>query len=96
MSNPRRSERARIRQAWIYFIQADEGPVKVGIAATPTDRMASFQTGNHHKLRLVHKIWGTWYDEQRIQRLIQPSLQIRSEWFDSSILDALIPLEFSR
>ena len=80
---------------WLYFIQADEdGPVKVGTAINPVGRMAGFQTGNHHQLHLRRKVWIHPLSEREIHsRVLNPSLRIRNEWYEPSVLDSLIPLE---
>jgi hypothetical protein len=55
--------------------------------------MDFFQTGNHHTLSLRHKFWTDPRDERRLHALIHPSLRIRGEWFDCSVLDAVIPMQ---
>lgn len=37
----------------VYFIQADEGPIKIGVAASPLYRLGGLQTASPYPLRLL-------------------------------------------
>jgi len=68
----------------LYFIQAGEnGPIKIGYAAVPSERLRDLQVGNAQPLRLLHEedfgdhaprqeaLWHQTFKEARI----------RGEWF---------------
>lgn len=83
----------------VYMIQAGEdGPVKIGTAYNPHRRLAAFQNGHFHHLKML-----AIYDgEAREERLLHQrfaALRIRGEWFhfDRDMLNPGIPgLEFTR
>jgi predicted GIY-YIG superfamily endonuclease len=70
----------------IYAIQAgDDGPIKIGVANNPVQRLNDLQTGNHRKLRLigysvVRKSWALKWEQQVHERLKKHRLQ--GEWFE--------------
>lgn len=73
---------------FVYVIGFDleKGPSKVGIAANPTKRMASLQTGHFQRLFLA----GTWgCPDREIARELEAAFhatqrdtRISGEWFD--------------
>lgn len=68
-----------IAPMWTYFIRAGaEGPVKIGIAANPHERLRGLQTAHYEDLRIIRLMRGNveaalhyHFREQRI----------RGEWF---------------
>lgn len=69
----------------VYAIQAgEEGPVKVGIAASAQTRARELQTGNPYKLRLigysvVRKEWALQWERKVHERL--KDYRMEGEWF---------------
>jgi len=70
----------------VYFIQSGkDGPIKIGITRfSVSDRIATMQTGNPYKLRLIGVIKGNLEKESEIQRRFRKD-RIRGEWFRPSI-----------
>ena len=65
----------------IYFIQAGEnGPIKIGNAQNPRDRLKDLQVGNHETLRLIATIPGGPDREREIHRDLEVFCY-RGEWF---------------
>ena len=68
----------------VYFIQAgDDGPIKIGWAIDPWDRMATLQTGNPQTLHLRRWVTGTRSMERYLHRQFRAD-RIRGEWFAPS------------
>lgn len=65
---------------WVYFIQGDGGPVKIGSARRPYDRICSLQVGNPARLRLVGVLRASAIDEADLHARFG-SLRVRGEWF---------------
>jgi hypothetical protein len=67
---------------FIYFIQAgDDGPIKIGSAKSPGERLATHQTSNHEELRIVATIPAS---SRNLERSIHASFakhHIRGEWY---------------
>jgi len=69
------------RTSFVYFIQAGQtGPIKIGVAYDPVERLAELQVGNHEELRIVGLQLGTPSDEQLLHKEFA-SNHIRGEWF---------------
>lgn len=65
----------------IYFIQAGhDGPIKIGKAVDPQQRLRTLQTGTHETLRLLAVIPGDHEREAEIHRRLAAHRQ-RGEWF---------------
>lgn len=65
----------------VYFIQSGQtGPVKIGSAQWPKNRVHGLQAGNPEKLRLIHTVDGWLPAERQIQRHYA-HLRLRGEWF---------------
>jgi len=71
-----------------YFIQADSGPVKIGISLCPESRLRDMQVGCPHRLRLLATVPG---DREAELHTRFASLRMNGEWFrwDWSIRDYL-------
>lgn len=62
-----------------YIIRAGEsGPVKIGRAMFPAERLAGLQTGHYEELRIIREIAG---DAERELHERFRALRIRREWF---------------
>lgn len=65
----------------LYFIQAgDDGPIKIGHASSPRERIWDLQSGNHLQLRLLLELPGTVAAERAAHEAFS-GLRIRGEWF---------------
>lgn len=64
----------------IYFIRADNGPVKIGYAQNPTHRLKVLQCAHYLQLHLLRVIDGG-YDTEQWFHLHYSDLHIRGEWF---------------
>lgn len=77
---------------YLYCIEAGEGgPVKIGTAVSPKQRMRQLQTGNHLRLALVGAI-DAGDDADRVERLIHSQLvdyRLTGEWYRREALDEL-------
>ena len=67
----------------IYLIQAGEGgPVKIGVAKNPMERLRELQVGHSEKLVLIDCIdaFYSYENEQNLHHELE-HLRIRGEWF---------------
>lgn len=70
----------------IYAIQVGEdGPIKIGVATDPRDRLKALQTAHHRPLRLlgysvVRKAWALQW-ERKVHARIQ-KYRLEGEWFE--------------
>lgn len=65
----------------LYFIQAgDDGPIKIGHATSPRDRLWDLQSGNHLQLHVLLELPGTVHAERAAHHAFA-DLRIRGEWF---------------
>jgi hypothetical protein len=71
--------RTRAAQS-VYFIQAESGPVKIGIALDPKQRLAGLQISHFERLTLLAAAPGGIRLETQLHRRFA-HLQIRGEWF---------------
>jgi len=68
----------------VYFIQAGvAGPIKIGLAVDPRERMANLQTGHYERLVLLGVLPGDATSEQEIHRRVASS-RLHGEWFRPS------------
>jgi hypothetical protein len=66
---------------WIYAIQAGEnGPIKIGIATNPTERLKTLQQGNAADLRGLAAWRAPSCEERQLHREFDYA-RIRGEWF---------------
>jgi Meiotically Up-regulated Gene 113 (MUG113) protein len=69
------------RVTQLYFIQAGEdGPIKIGLADRPFERLASLQTANYEELRLLAHVPVEPLEERFYHEVMEP-YRIRGEWF---------------
>jgi len=72
----------------VYFIRAgEEGPVKIGWAVDPQQRLAVLQTAHHEELVLLRVLDGEQPEERQLHRRFGPH-RIRGEWF--RFVDAML------
>lgn len=68
--------------SWVYFVQAGEGgPIKIGKAMNPSQRIGNLQVGNPHEVKLLHCLPDTGCTEGRIQGIFEES-HLRGEWYN--------------
>ena len=68
----------------IYFIQVEnKGPIKIGYAKKPEQRLKTLQIGNHKKLNLIAVIPGEPPLESKIHRDLK-DFKRNGEWFNST------------
>lgn len=67
----------------IYFVQlGTDGPIKIGYAATSvTRRLASLQSAQPHRLRLLKRTDGSMQDERALHAKFA-AFRLRGEWFE--------------
>lgn len=66
---------------YVYAIQAGEdGPVKIGTALRPWERLATLQTANPVRLRGVAVWWGSQREERVVHELFADR-RLEGEWF---------------
>lgn len=74
-----------------YFIRAGEcGPVKIGWALKPTERLRGLQTGHHDELRIIRLVDTERRGEVWLHSHFS-SYRIRGEWYD--FVDAMLTIE---
>lgn len=68
----------------VYLIRAgDVGPVKIGYAADPIDRLVNLQTAHWEQLHLL-RIWEGELSDEAALHLLFSDLKIAREWFSFS------------
>ncbi len=66
---------------FVYFIQAgDDGPIKIGTAVVPEERLRGLQTAHHEELRILAVVAGGPELEAELHERFQHA-RIRGEWF---------------
>jgi hypothetical protein len=84
----------------VYFIRAGEdGPVKIGSAERPDERLRDLQCGNATELTLMHVVGG-WGPAERQIHKHYADRRIRGEWFQfcpsMSDVETFIDLDLGR
>jgi len=64
----------------LYFIQSNEGCIKIGRSIDPSERLKTLQTGNAHKLRLLLVLEGKGYMEFILHEKLR-RYRLTGEWF---------------
>lgn len=64
----------------VYFVQSDDGRIKVGCARRPSQRLKTLQTGSSQGLRLVGLMRGGRDLERHLHVLFAKS-RVAGEWF---------------
>ena len=68
-------------QGFVYFIQAGDGPVKIGFSTNVEKRMVALQISSPHELALIAKMSGNKALEKQIHERFS-RLALRGEWFE--------------
>lgn len=90
----RRVRLSRKSEGWIYFVGAEEGPIKIGFTTgAVSKRVGELQIGRPDCIREYGAIPGTLSDEQSLHRALE-SFRVRGEWFERGpALGALAALQ---
>ena len=67
-------------EGFVYFIQAADGPIKIGFSVEPTIRFVALQSSHATKLTMLGAIHGTQVTEKTIHSELN-NARIRGEWF---------------
>lgn len=67
----------------VYFIQADDGMVKIGYAANPWTRLATLQSSNPQRLNILVATLGDPVAEERLHAAFACDRRV-GEWFAPS------------
>lgn len=81
----------------IYFIQVENnGPIKIGSAKDPEQRLKHLQIGNHKKLNLIAVMHGESPLESKIHRDLK-DFRRSGEWFNptTEVLDYIRDIQFA-
>jgi hypothetical protein len=84
--NERNVRDVRLGTAFVYIIQdGDAGPIKIGWAINPFERLKHLQVGNPRRMRLIHYEEAyDRYDARRLEREIHCEFlghRVHGEWF---------------
>lgn len=71
------------RPGHVYFIQDQDGFIKIGFAIDVKSRLKTLQTGSRQELRLVASIPGDERSEHELHRRFHRG-HVRGEWFNPS------------
>lgn len=85
-----------MNKGYVYFIESGDapGPIKIGFAFDPVQRLKTLACANPHGLSLLAKFPGTQSDERALHRRFRKQ-NITGEWFaPSDDLWALIRLHW--
>jgi hypothetical protein len=75
---------------FVYVIRAGrDGPIKIGKANRPLERMAELQTGNPFRLRLWQVLPGGLELEKRLQDTLRDQ-RLTGEWFEGPDIEAFL------
>jgi hypothetical protein len=77
LKEERRAKAARL----VYFIAAQSGPIKIGIAVNPLARLSGLQTSHHEKLELLATCGGGMGQEKRYHYQFRKH-RLKGEWFE--------------
>jgi hypothetical protein len=67
----------------VYFIQAESGPIKIGMARSPVSRLRVLQTAHFDTLVILATVPGNEAIERRLHGMFRED-HIRGEWFRAS------------
>jgi hypothetical protein len=72
---------------YVYFLkQGRNGPIKMGVAGSPEDRLANLQVGNPNELHLIGQraVEGGYREARELEEALHERFslyRIRGEWF---------------
>lgn len=73
--------RSLVPDTWLYFIQAGStGPIKIGVAKHPLERMKTLQTASPVELFFRALEWSSAGVERDLHRIFAAH-RVRGEWF---------------
>lgn len=74
----------------VYFIQDEDGPIKIGYGSDPIARLRLLQVGNPRELTMLGWFEAPVEVERNLHRRLA-AYQIRGEWFENcpEVIDAL-------
>lgn len=64
----------------IYFIQRDDGPIKIGLSKNVANRLATLATASANELKLLGAVPGDKKTEAKIHRQLR-DFRMNREWF---------------
>jgi hypothetical protein len=67
----------------IYFVQENNGPIKIGYSRSPHTRICSIKTNSSSAISLLGVIKGTKEEEKQLHSRFS-HLRVRGEWFSPS------------
>jgi hypothetical protein len=83
---------SRGNQSAAYVIGADDGPVKIGHAINPSDRLISIQISNWRKIRVHALLWGesamSDVEGLALKAAKEMGVHLRGEWVDLTSREA--------
>ena len=84
----------------VYFIAVGDEAIKIGVSQNVEARMASLQTGNYEKLRLIGSIPGDVTTEKKFHRVFA-KYHVHGEWFKAAppllqFIEFIIEMENSK
>lgn len=75
---------------YVYVMQCEAGPVKIGVATSVVARCAMIQTGNPYKVSVVAAFMcGRSVKVERKAHKILAEKRMSGEWFDASAVEAV-------
>lgn len=74
---------AKVGDQQVYFIGSASGPIKIGIAVNPRNRLKSLQTGHHERLEILATCDGGAEQESAYHKRFADH-RLNGEWFERS------------
>jgi hypothetical protein len=75
------AERRTAQEQLVYFIGSTSGPIKIGIAVRPEERLSTLQTGHHERLELLATCPGGQKQERAYHKQFA-ARRLNGEWFE--------------
>lgn len=88
---PKPLPKAGPRDGFVYFVGADDGPIKIGFSVDPEARLAALQTGSAFRLRILLLLEATSAMERDIHESMDP-WRVHGEWFERDAVAATFGL----
>ena len=79
-----------MRSGYVYWIQCDGGPIKIGFSVNPEKRLRELQAANPYPLRILGTVRAL-KDDERDLHLRFAQHRVRGEWFapTKAVLDGV-------